>query len=215
MTNRIYLIVLFLWSALSLVQAQPRFSAGLVAGLTASQIDGDNSAGYNKLGLQAGLRVLARLGERSAGSIEMLFAQRGSQSEFVRDQYNPNNFALTLNYVEVPIQWQYNDWLVEGDDPSENFYRMSFNAGLSYARFFNARFKGEPNGIDRVANGFLKKNDVSLLVGANFFFNRHFGITLRWVKGVAAMYNPSDWTSPPLKDAWLGHCLYFQSVYMF
>lgn len=214
--NRKYIFILVLGCFLPVfLTAQSRFRAGIVAGVSASQIDGDNSAGYNKPGLVTGLRVLARLGTRTEGSIEMLFAQRGSQSEIIRDQYNPFNFSLTLNYVEVPIQWHYNDWLIEGDDASGDFYRVSFNAGLSYARFFSAKFNGEPNGIDRVANGFVKKNDLSLLLGANFFFTKHFGITLRYVRGIGAIYNPKDWKTPPSPDAWLGHCIYLQAAYMF
>jgi len=216
MMNHKYLFILFFIGFLPLfLTAQARFRGGIIAGVSASQIDGDNSAGYNKPGLVTGLRVLARLGPRADASIEMLYAQRGSQSEIIRDNYNPNNFSLTLNYIEVPIQWHYNDWLVEGDDASGDFYRISFNAGLSYARYFSYKFKGEPNGIERVANGFLKKNDISLLLGANFFFTKHFGLTLRWVRGIGAMYNPNDWKTPPIKNAWLGHCLYLEGVYMF
>ncbi|MFZ4473700.1 MAG: porin family protein [Saprospiraceae bacterium] len=198
-----------------ILNAQQRFRAGIIAGVTASQINGDNSAGYNKPGLVAGFRVVSRIGERTDGSIELLFAQRGAQSELVRDNFNPNNFALTLNYIEVPVQWHYKDWLIEGDNESEDYYRVAFDLGLSYARFFSSRFRGEPNGIEVVSKDYLKKNDISLVLGANVFFTQHLGITLRYVRSLGAMYNPKDWNPAPIANSWIGHCLYLQGVYLF
>lgn len=197
------------------LQAQPRFRAGIIAGVSASQINGDNSAGYNKPGLIAGFRALSRLGDRSGASMELLFAQRGSQKQVIKDNFDPNFFALTLNYIEIPLQWHYYDWLVEGDNASSDYYRISFNAGFSYARFFSYRFRGEPNAIETVAKSYLNKNDVSLLLGFNFFFTRNLGITFRYVRSLGAIYNPKDFQSPPLKDALIGHCLYLQGVYLF
>ncbi|MCB0529350.1 MAG: PorT family protein [Saprospiraceae bacterium] len=199
----------------ALLAAQPRFRAGLIAGLTASQIDGDLSAGYNKLGFQAGLRTTARLTPKTEGSIEFLFVQRGSQSELVRDQFNPYNFSLTLNYVEVPLQWHYKDWLVEGDGNDEDYYRVSLNLGLSYARFMNASVDDELSGVNVVVPDYLKKNDFSFLIGASFFATRHIGLTVRYVRSIGYMYDPRDWDPAPAQKAWNAHSLYFQTMYMF
>ena len=52
-----FLLLFLLCSALDLqAQRRQRFKAGVIAGITAAQIDGDASAGYNKVGLQGGLR---------------------------------------------------------------------------------------------------------------------------------------------------------------
>jgi hypothetical protein len=214
---KIATLSLFLLGFACFSSAQRRFEGGVVAGLSASQIDGDLSAGYNKLGLVAGLRVNALLSKRSAGSIELLFSQRGAQSELVRDQFNLNNYALTLNYIEVPIQWHFKDWLIEGDDASENYYRMSFNIGLSYSRLFGYRYDGEPDyfvGAVMQADQ-VKENDLSFVTGANVFFTRHFGITLRYVRSIGVMYNPADYAQPKWSRSWNGHCLYFQTCYLF
>lgn len=209
----VLLAALFLLPSLAQSQRTQRFKAGIVAGLTASQIDGDLSAGYNKLGLQAGLRGIALLTKRTEGSIELLFVQRGSQSELVRDQLNPYNFSLTLNYIEVPLQWHYKDWLV--DDGDEEYYRVSFNAGLSYARFMSAKVDDEFSGVNAVAPDFLKKNDFSFLIGASFFAGPHLGFTFRYVRSIGYMYDPRDWDPAPAQKAWNAHSLYFQTVYLF
>lgn len=207
------LLCLPLWSEAQTRRTQ-RFQAGIVAGFTASQIDGDNSAGYNKLGLTAGVRGVARLKKRTEASVEILFAQRGSQSELVRDELNPFNFSLTLNYIEVPVLFHYKDWFVEDDE--DGFYRVSVNTGLSYARFMNHNLRDEGfSGLGVVLPDYLKKDDISFLLGANFFANRHVGFSFRYVRSLGAMYDPGDWDPSPYRNAWRGHCLYFQGVYLF
>ncbi len=198
-----------------LLAAQPRFKAGAVLGLTASQIDGDLSAGYNKLGFQGGLRVVARLKDPMEASMEILYSQRGCRNELIPSDYDPNPFALTLNYIEVPIQFHYKDWLIEYDDEKYNFYRVSINAGLSYARLFSTKVDDDFSWLSGVAPEFLKKNDLSLVLGFNFFFNRHLGMTVRWNHWLFPMYDPRDYDPAPASRSWRGHCLYFQTVYLF
>lgn len=196
---------------------EPRFGAGIIAGLTASQIDGDESAGYNKLGFLAGLRGTARLTERSLLSIEFLYAQRGAQTELIRDEFNPFYFKLTMNYLEIPVQWHYKDWLVEYEDEAENFYRVTVNGGFSYARLLGQSFVDETNIqlIPAIVPDYLRKEDISLLLGASFFATRHLGFTFRWVKSLRPIYNPSDFNPNPWGQTWRPHALYFQTFYMF
>ncbi|MFM7153100.1 MAG: hypothetical protein ACKOZV_03105, partial [Bacteroidota bacterium] len=118
---------------LTAASAQQRFRAGAVAGLVASQIDGDLSAGYNKVGLQTGIRVTGLLTQKTEASMEFLFSQRGSQSELVPGEYDLFPFSLRLNYVEVPVMWHYKDWLAEGSGNTE-YYKVSANLGFSYSR---------------------------------------------------------------------------------
>lgn len=208
-----YLIIALCLSACCLsAQSARRFNAGLIVGATASQIDGDQYAGYHKLGLQAGLRGIVRLRNRSEASLEFLFAQRGSRSSINNNQaLFP--FKMTLNYVEIPVQWHYKDWFIKDD--ADGFWRVSFNAGLSYARFISAKTGTDGSSIYEVVPDYLRKNDISLLIGANFFVNRHLGFTFRYVRSLALIYQPNDWVNAPVDRGWLGHCLYFQSAYMF
>jgi hypothetical protein len=221
-TVNIHLTLLFfcLVSAPGMLRAQvsqQRFAAGVIGGLTASQIDGDESAGYNKLGIQAGIRTIAHLGKKTDMSVEMLFSQRGCQSTLIKDQFDPFHFSLALNYVELPVQFHYKDWLVEYDDPKLNFYRVSANIGLSYARLINHKYDGEDNYFvyQVVESPYLKKYDLSILAGFSYFFSRHFGLTFRYNRSLLYMYDPRGVTQAPWSRAWNGHCLYFQGVYLF
>lgn len=170
------------------LSAQPRFRAGAVLGLTASQIDGDLSAGYNKLGFQGGLRVITRLKGRTEASLEILFSQRGCQNELIPSDYDPNPFSLTLNYIEVPIQWHFKDWLIEYDEEKYNYYKVSFNAGLSYARLFGSKVDDERLNLERKEN-YLEKNDLSIVLGVNFYATRNFGFTARWNRSLVLLYD--------------------------
>lgn len=211
-TLQISFIVLFFAVAQhGLAQREQRFRAGLIAGLTASQIDGDDSYGYNKLGLQAGVRTAALLGKRTEASVELLFAQRGARNELLPNNINPNNFALTLNYVEVPLQFHYKDWFV--DDDEDGFYRVVVNGGFSYGRLINYRVSDDLSFIEVVAP-FVEKNDFNYLLGATVFANRHLGFTVRISRGIGFIYNPAKYDTPPSAKKWYSHALYFQAVYM-
>lgn len=190
-----------------------RFKAAAVAGITASQIDGDLSAGYNKLGFQAGIRAVAVLGEKSDASIEFLFSQRGAQSALVSD---PDEFffSLTLNYVEVPVLWHYYDWAAQSKDGDE-FYRASFDAGLSYARLIGSRVNDDLGSIAVVAPDLLDKNDLSFVLGASYYVSPRFGLSFRYSRSFGFMYNPKKHDPAPLEKGWNGHCLYFQSAFFF
>jgi hypothetical protein len=194
-------------------EATQRFKAGIVAGLTTSQIDGDASAGYNKIGVQAGLRGIIVLKEKTESSIELLFSQRGAASALVK---NPDDFRflITLNYVEIPVQFHYKDWLIE-DKENGDYYKVSFNAGLSFARLLGTKVSDDLSAVTRVVPALLEKNDYSFMVGANIWANQHFGFTVRYVRSIGFMYNPKKWSQPPFPQAWNGHTLNFQSVYLF
>ena len=206
------LLVLSLAPALLMAQRTQRFKAGLLAGLTASQIDGDQSAGYNKIGLQAGIRAIALLTQRSNATVEILFSQRGAQNELIPS--GGNQFSLTLNYIEVPVMWHYNDWYSGDDEDEKNgYYKVSFDAGLSFARLIGYKVDDDLTNVRNVA-AVLNKNDLSFAVGASFFTNRHLGFAVRYNRSIGFMYNPEKSPSLPSTRAWLGHCLYFQTIYV-
>ena len=84
-----------------------RFFGGLVAGVNFSQVDGDTYAGYNKVGVNAGGIVYARLTDNIGASMEFNYTQKGSHA--ISNSASPalgtyfSEYRLKLNYVEVPI----------------------------------------------------------------------------------------------------------------
>lgn len=167
-------------------QRQQRFKAGLIAGVTAAQIDGDASAGYNKVGLQGGLRGIVLLKPKQDASIELLFTQRGSRNE----AKTPPFFKTTLNYIEVPLQWHYHDWPANGDSDDPDYFRVHFNAGLSYARLINYKNDADLGGGITAALPDLNRNSVCFIVGVSYFATRHLGLVFRYNRALNALYKP-------------------------
>jgi hypothetical protein len=80
------------------VSAQ-RFGGGLIAGLSATQVSGDNLGGFDKAGIGAGGFVNLKFSEKFSAQMELMFIQKGSKS-------NSNDsifYRMKLQYVEVPI----------------------------------------------------------------------------------------------------------------
>jgi hypothetical protein len=204
-------ILLLMLLCQAILSAQARFTGGLVAGVTASQIDGDASAGYNKLGLMAGARGGIRLKKQVESSIELLYVQRGAQDELV--QSNPTNFSITLHYIEVPVQIHVKDWLTE-DANNQPFYRVHFNGGLSYARLMRTSVRDDLSAVSAVAPDFLQQNDLSVTLGFTWFANSHLGFSFRWARSIIPIYQPAKWGQPPASSKWIPHNLYLSAVYV-
>ncbi len=185
MQMRAFALILFLGLAAgATAQRQQRFKAAVVGGMSLSQINGDLSAGYRKLGAQAGLQAAVILRPRQEASIELLYAQRGAYHE----PFTVPRFSLTLHYVEVPVQWHLYDWLSQGRDNVE-FYRMRLDVGLAYGRLMGYRERFDESGLT-AALPHLNRNSISWIAGATLFTNRHLGVTLRYQRGINLLYRP-------------------------
>jgi len=200
------IILLFiLVSSFTYLAAQQRFQAGIVLGVTAAQINGDNSAQFNKLGLSAGLKVNTVLTNKSDLIIEILLSQRGSQTELL-----PRSGALQqtihLDYIQVPVLFNYKDWLADDED----YYKMHFQGGLSYSRLFNTRFDNSP--IEE-AGPFFRKDDISWMAGMTFFANEHLGFFARYNRSINLLFKNSP--SNPNVNSLLSYFLSFGTNYVF
>ncbi len=149
----------------SALRAQ-RFSASVLAGINMSQIDGDNLVGYNKLGINAGLGVDARINDRFGLGMELLFSQKGSRSKI--SQMPPGqSVKLTVNYAEIPLLFRYHD---------KN--GAIFGLGFSYSSLVGlSQWK---NGSPVTAlDSLLGRNDVQGLAEFTFRIKKHWGANAR------------------------------------
>lgn len=101
---RIAFIALFLFPVLSL-QAQ-EFRSGLIAGVSATQVDGDNLSGYSKLGPHLGIFVERSFGERWSLRTEFLFTIKGAKNYVDIDNIT-DPFKSSFYYIEVPLLLSY------------------------------------------------------------------------------------------------------------
>jgi hypothetical protein len=135
------------------------FKAGVFAGLVASQVDGDQSEGYHKLGFQGGAYTRYLLNDRFSFDSEIKFIQKGSSHN---DEENNFFFTIRLNYIEVPlyISYQIREQLYVG-------------AGITLAHLIKANVD-DPYGA--VAENYLsyKPSDMNALVSLKYLFSDHF-----------------------------------------
>ncbi|MCF8378553.1 MAG: PorT family protein [Bacteroidales bacterium] len=81
------------------------FEGGFFGGLTASQVDGDSYAGFNKIGLTAGGYITKEINRKANWKAELRYIQKGSYSKPSEDNFNL--YKLTIHYVEIPLMLQY------------------------------------------------------------------------------------------------------------
>ena len=94
--------ILFLFTG---IVSSQNFEGGVLAGLTASQIDGDNYRGYNKVGLQAGGWVRRMFTYTLGGQMEIRYVQKGALKRNTVD--DPTYSRTSLHYIDVPLMAQF------------------------------------------------------------------------------------------------------------
>ncbi len=164
------------------------FSAAIVAGMNACQIDGDQLAGFDQIGFTGGIKAIYNFDSPFDLNVEFLYSQRGSQPSIFNPNYDPN-IQIKLSYAELPVYFTLGDWYQE----KEKFYKVSAQAGLSYGRLINASADDyyHPPGmsVDNLVP-YFNNNDLSWLIGATYMFNKSLGITGRYTRGITPLFSP-------------------------
>jgi hypothetical protein len=187
------------------------FFGGLIAGANFTQVDGDRFAGYHKIGLNAGAIVYANLAPHLAGSIEILFSQKGARAHkaqesasraFVITKYNIN-----LNYAEVPLMLNYFDR-----------HKSNIGAGLSIARLINATEKAEQGQALPPIPDFdqypFRKMDYNFIVGGNLhcwkgiYLNARFQYSLRSIRDKQYQVPEYSGRSEQFSNMWTVRVMY-------
>ncbi len=168
------------------------FRASVLAGANLSQIDGDDLLGFYQPGVNAGLRVVALLGEKWRVGPEILYSQQGAKRN--RNSANVSEFReIRLNTVELPLMVYYKDW------------RLTAEAGASYQRVIDygvTDFRGED-----VTTAYPFANDlVAIKFGVTLYITPNVGVNFRWSKHLTDLQLADD---PDLR----GRTLSLRAVY--
>jgi len=155
----IFILLISIIISISYAQKPDGFHAGIIGGLVASQVDGDNYAGYNRLGLQFGGFTKFKLNQDWGGQVEIKYLQKGSKQV---SQKNGIFFEIKLDYVEVPVLVNY-----QFDE------KMYAEGGFAFAYLIGAHEDRDGYGFSDYTNDF-EAYDLSALIGFNYIFNAHF-----------------------------------------
>ena len=163
------------------------FFGGFILGANFAQVDGDNFAGYRKIGLNGGAIVHTRLMDQATVSMSLLYSEKGSvagknqlparygSSSTIIKEYN-----ILLQTAEIPININY-------------FFkdkRSILHAGFSYAQLVNA--KAVLNGEDTDELFPFKKFDVALNLGVSYRLYKRFYLNLRFQNSILNIRETHD-----------------------
>ena len=173
------LIAIILFTFPLFIKAQttklPVFNGQIIAGFNASQVDGDQLAGYDKVGLRVGPAVSARIKDKFGLTMEILYSQKGSKTKRA-DQtldYNGRIYKLALNYAEIPILFNYTD---KG--------RLRVSLGGSYSRLITAKETIyypllSVNVENQDVTDLYLPADFCWIADVNYLLSHHLGVGLR------------------------------------
>lgn len=151
------------------------FFGGVVAGINASQIDGDTYSGFTKAGLNAGVAAYIKMAPKVVMSIELLYAQKGARNVAV---YNspavgsvPIIYTAKLNYAEIPVVVNY----AVAD-------KIHLGLGLSYGRLISDKETMDSytsSAINKLQNTF-RKQDLNYLASISYQLYNNIFVRARY-----------------------------------
>ena len=183
-----YLLIPLL-TLISLSATAQDFDFFALAGPVASQIDGDNFGGYNKMGLVLGAGVSRDINHSWKAQMELEFIQKGKGSYYE----DGSTYKVILNYLQLPIIANYT--LIEN---------LSIETGVSFSYLISYQFNenGEDNNSHRPYTPY--SYDINWLLGSTYSFSKEWKVNLRFAYSILPMgntieeevYNPNFWRKP-------------------
>ena len=142
------------------------FGGGVIAGLVGSQVAGDPSSGYNKLGFYGGIYANRQFSLKSGAQLEMYFIQKGARENPTEENGN-FQYLLRVNYIEIPVSYIY----------TLN-KRLHLSGGLAYSYLVGQPYE-EANFISSVPNTPFNKNGLTFVLGIEYKITQMMTATFR------------------------------------
>ncbi len=175
-----------------------RFRGGIILGVNATQVDGDDYAGYHKLGLNGGFAAQLPVSKKFFFSTEILYTQKGAKSRTF--QGIPLQYRIKLNYAEIPLLFNF-----------QEKHAVNFGLGLSYGRLIKIR--EFIDAIEQDPFEDFKRNDIAGVANGNYLISDHLQLNLRFAYSLIPIgYSPA---SNFVNRAMFNNVLSFRLGYVF
>lgn len=142
------------------------FKTGVIFGISATQVEGDGYAGYDKLGLIVGGYTNAKLAKNWSAQFEIYYIGKGSKKNAKPSKGDYHAFKLSLNYIEIPFALRF------------HYKKFIFETGLYYSALINYKMEDEFGRIP-VVNYPIKKYDFGGFIGFYYQLNDHISFNFR------------------------------------
>ncbi|MDR3047199.1 MAG: PorT family protein [Bacteroidales bacterium] len=163
------------------------FHGGIRAGITASQISGDDLGGFHKLGGYTGVFVNVPLEPKRNWYVqaEINFIMKGSSSytRGNRDDVPTNYYKLNLFYIETPLIAKYCFSKILKGVQIEFGPTLNFLAGYTEKGFDYSSIKEQRRAFRIV--------ELAGLIGVSYFFKEHWGINFRFTNSIIPVRIPN------------------------
>ena len=200
MKKSIFITLFFILTTYA-IQAQSRFKAGLKAGISTSQVHGDTYEGFHKFGFDGGATLNAKISEKWKAQFEILFIQKGSKFIGDANKGDMRFYLMQLNYIEVPILFQY------------QHKKFVFEIGPGIGYLISSK---EYDQYGEVINGIpFYSTEISGSVGISFLVYKNIGINWRFTNSITPIRNFASGASTVGNPGQRNNVLAFTLTYTF
>lgn len=168
-----------------------RFGAGIILGLTGSQIDGDDYTGYDLIQPVFGIEGSTHLSNYLRFDINFLYTRKGAniENELFEFRVNyPKDRNVHLDYIEVPLLFKI---LPHGEHS-----KLFFEGGVSINRMINSTINENIKPYTQVIFGNIEpsfnKTEIAAVAGLGSKIVDELSLGFRFSYGITKIYtNPS------------------------
>ena len=174
--KRLFIVLIAVFALLGKAQAQS-FNAGVIAGATFCQVDGDTYAGFHQLGFTAGAYANLPFGNYLSGQMELKYSLLGAHSSHKEvSEYGYLPYSLRMHYVEIPLMLRFNLGVFR-----VNFITLEAGASIDVLM----RATEDVNGDYQVTTRRWSRISATANAGVHFDITKHFGLGARFMYSVA------------------------------
>ena len=191
MSNKLAVLILFLLVSF-FIKAQS-FGGGAIAGISTSQVGGDNLSGFNKAGLLIGVYANRLISDLISFQMELTYIQKGSNNPKMNDA-NHSSFLkedISMEYAEVPFIIQYHQ-----------SQKIKIEGGAYFSSLINAYYNDLNGQIPSSSSVFIKY-DIGLIIGIDYIYSEKISLNSRISNSIIPLgtedYNNSNTFNSKLK----------------
>lgn len=163
--NGAFLLLLCLTTGQSAF-GQESFKGSLSAGITTSQVSGDNLSGFNKLGFIGSVGARIQVADKWTACMDIAFIQKGSRKVAKPDKGDFESYLMALNYAQVPV------YVIYTQD------KWEFELGLYTGYLLNAKEEDQNGTILRPGREY-KDLDIGGLAGLYYPIGERVKLNIR------------------------------------
>ncbi len=167
------LVVLVLILVTGQLFAQKKFTTSAFFGTTATQVQGDALAGFDKLGITGGIGTVYQFNKSWGLGFELSYIQKGSRKVQNPDSADFSYYKMALHYAEVPVFLRY------------KYKKIWFEAGPTFGILIAASEENS-DGILAYSAPF-KQFELGIMGGVAYQFNQNWGVKFRTTESISSI----------------------------